>query len=266
MGAVDERARRAAAFGAVAAAYAEHRPGYPDEAVDRALGGPAAHVVDLAAGTGKLTEALLRRRGTAAVTAVEPDAAMLDELRARLPTVRALAGTAEAIPLPGASADAVVVGTAWHWFDPPRALAEIARVLRPGGVLAALWNDEDPTVDWVTGYHAEAVRGRPVGEEPPGAGRDEIPPHPAFGPVERWEVRHGVPTTVDGLLATLATHSWALVSEPADRDAAFARIRAYLSGRPETASGAFTLPLVTTVLRALRNQVSRSPASVRSGT
>ncbi len=83
---------------------------------------------------------------------------------------------------------------------------------------------------------------------------------------ERATFRWGVPTTVDGLLATLATHSWALVSTPADRDAAFARVRDYLAGRPGTASGAFPLPVVTAGLRALRSQVSRSPASVRSGT
>lgn len=254
---------RATVFGSVAAAYAAHRPGYPDEAVGWALGGPAAHVVDLGAGTGELTEALLRRPGTS-VTAVEPDGAMLDELRSRLPAVRALAGSAEAVPLPDACADAVVVGTAWHWFDAPRALTEIARVLRPGGALGVLWNGDDADVDWVAGFHAAAQRGRPVRSQD--ADTDRLPPHPAFAPSQRRAFRWGAPTTVDGLLATLATHSWALVSTPADRDAAFARIRAYLSGRPETASGAFTLPLVTTGLRALRNQVSRSPASVRSGT
>jgi SAM-dependent methyltransferase len=260
---VDERGARANAFGSVAAAYAAHRPGYPDEAVAWALGGPAVHVVDLAAGTGKLAEAVLRRPGTS-VTAVEPDAAMLDELRARFPAVRALAGTAEAIPLPDACADAVVVGTAWHWFDPLRAPDEIARVLRPRGVLAVLWNGDDPQVDRVVGYHAAAEHGRPVRSRD--GDTDRLPLHPAFTPSQRREFRWGAPTTVDGLLATLATHSWALISEPADREAAFARIRDYLAGRPETASGAFTLPVVTTVLRALRNQVSRSPTSVRSGT
>ncbi len=257
------RGVRATAFGRVAAAYAEHRPGYPDEAVDWALGGPAAHVIDLAAGTGKLTGSLLARPGTA-VTAVEPDRAMLDELRARFPRARAVEGVAEAVPLPDGCADAVVVGTAWHWFDPPRALDEAARLLRPGGVLAVLWNGDDPDVEWVTGYHAAAQRGRPVVQQ--SGDLDRFPPHPAFTAPERARFRWGVPTTVDGLLATLATHSWALVSTPADRDAAFARVRDYLSGRPGTASDAFTLPVVTAGLRALRNQVSRSPTSVRSGT
>ncbi|MGF1663074.1 MAG: class I SAM-dependent methyltransferase [Kineosporiaceae bacterium] len=240
--------RRATVFGSVAAAYAAHRPGYPGEAVAWALGGVAGDVVDLAAGTGKLTEALTRCPGTA-VTAVEPDPAMLDELRARFPDVRALEGAAEAVPLPDSGADAVLVGTAWHWFDPPRALAEIARVLRPGGVFALLSNGDDPDVEWVTGYRAAAADGRAVASQ---SGDVELPQHPAFTPAERRLFRWEVPTTVDDLLATLATHSWALMSTPADRDSAFARIRAYLATRPETASGSFTLPLVCSVLRASR--------------
>jgi SAM-dependent methyltransferase len=240
---------RARVFGAVAAAYAEHRPEYPAEAVAWALEpltGPA-HVVDLAAGTGKLTGALLRRPGTV-VTAVEPDPGMLAELGRRVPGARAVAGTAERIPLADGGADAVVVGTAWHWFDAGRALAEIARVLRPGGVLGVLWIGDDPDVAWVTGYHEAAARGRTV----PARSGDVGIGHGSFGTVRRHRVRHGRPTTVDGLITELGTHSWALAATPADRDAAFARIRAYLAGRPETASGAFTLPLLTTVLRALR--------------
>lgn len=258
---------RAHVFGAVAAQYADHRPGYPAAALDWVLAplGPGpAHVVDLAAGTGKLAEALLARPGVA-VTAVEPDRAMLRELVARVPGARAVAGTAEEVPLRAGCADAVLVGTAWHWFDGPRATAEIARVLRPGGVLGVLWTGDDPAVGWVRGFHEAAEDGRPVPSALPAG--SPVPPHLAFpAPAERVDVRHGVPTTVDGLIATLGTHSWALVSEPADREAAFVRVRDYLAGRPETAGGSFTLPLVTAAVRALRSHVSRSPTSVRSGT
>jgi ubiquinone/menaquinone biosynthesis C-methylase UbiE len=131
-------ARLAQSFGAAAAEYERVRPEWPPAAVDRAaalLGlGRDAKVVDLAAGTGKLTRLLAERFDR--VVAVEPD----ERMRA-LAGDGALAGTAEAIPLADASADAVFVGDAFHWFDAPIALAEIARVLRPRGGLVLLWND-----------------------------------------------------------------------------------------------------------------------------
>ncbi|WP_219415557.1 class I SAM-dependent methyltransferase [Pseudonocardia nigra] len=244
---------RARSFGSAAAAYAEHRPGYPTEAVDWALeplaGRPDLQLLDLAAGTGKLTEALAPR---GAVTAVEPDPAMLAELRARFPEVDAREGSAQAIPLPDSSVDAVLVGQAWHWFDPERAYAELARVLRPGGVLAALWNGDDARVEWVRGFH-EAGRWRSTVVRAPDE-VPELPAHPAFctGPDEYAMFANPVPTTVDGLVATLRTHSWALTSDPTEREAAFARVRAYLAARPETSGAEFVLPLVTDVLRALR--------------
>jgi SAM-dependent methyltransferase len=123
-------------FARSAQAYERGRPGYPDDAVDRLVEAlPGRQVVDLAAGTGKLTRALTARGLD--VVAVEPIA----EMRAAIaPPARAVDGTAEAIPLPDASADAVTVAQAFHWFDGDRALAEIHRVLRPGGVLALIWN------------------------------------------------------------------------------------------------------------------------------
>ena len=99
---------------------------------------PGPRVLDLGAGTGKLTATLVALG--AEVSAVEPDPAMLTELRRALPAVRARAGSAEAIPLPDASVDAVLAGNALHWFDMAVAAPEIARVLAPGGVLAGLWN------------------------------------------------------------------------------------------------------------------------------
>ena len=132
---------RAAAVGFArsADAYERGRPGYPDTAVDRLVAAlPGPWVVDLAAGTGKLTRALVARGLD--VVAVEPVA----EMRAAIaPPARVLDGRAEAIPLPDAGADGVTVAQAFHWFDGPRALAEIHRVLRPGGVLALIWNRRD---------------------------------------------------------------------------------------------------------------------------
>ena len=144
----DERLRFS--FGAAAAAYAEHRPDYARAAVRWALErAPGPRVLDLGAGTGKLT-AVMAALG-ADVIAVEPDPAMLAELRRALPDVRALPGRAEAIPLPDASVDAVLVGHALHWFDMAVAGPEIARVLVPGGILAGLWNVFDDRFDWVAG-------------------------------------------------------------------------------------------------------------------
>ncbi|MFL1905584.1 class I SAM-dependent methyltransferase [Streptomyces tauricus] len=142
----DERLLHSSSFGAAAVAYAEHRPDYARAAVRWALA-PAAgpRVLDLGAGTGKLTATLLALG--ADTVAVEPDPAMLSELRRSLPEVRALPGSAEAIPLPDGSVDAVLAGNALHWFDMAVAGPEIARVLVPGGILAGLWNVMNDEVD-----------------------------------------------------------------------------------------------------------------------
>ena len=143
----DERARRAASFSAVADAYERGRPEYPEEAALWLTGEPPRDVVDLAAGTGKLTRVLVRLGHR--VTAVEPLPEMLAQLRDAVPGVHAVEGRAEAMPLPDASADAILAAQAYHWFDQPVALVEIARVLRPGGRLGIVWNLRDESVDWV---------------------------------------------------------------------------------------------------------------------
>src|SRR5690242_5621654 len=146
----DERLRYRSSFGAAALAYAEHRPDYAQDAVRWALEeAPGARVLDLGAGTGKLTATLVALG--VEVVAVEPDPAMLTELRRRLPAVRALPGSAEAVPLPDASVDAVLAGNALHWFDMTVAGPEIDRVLAPGGILAGLWNVIDDRVEWAAG-------------------------------------------------------------------------------------------------------------------
>jgi SAM-dependent methyltransferase len=129
----------------VAEAYERSRPGYPDEAIawlnDALELTPGRTVVDIAAGTGKLTASLAA--SGARVIAVEPVAEMLEVLRRGVPAADAREGTAEATGLPDDSADAVTVAQAFHWFDGPAALAEIDRVLRPGGRLALVWNVRD---------------------------------------------------------------------------------------------------------------------------
>src|SRR5690606_37723951 len=122
--------RRAASFELGADAYRRARPGYPDDAVRWLAPQPPARVLDLAAGTGKLTERLHALGFD--VTAVEPSDAMRAQLEQAVPAVRAVPGTAETIPFADDSVDGVVVAQAWHWFDPAPAAREVARVLRPG--------------------------------------------------------------------------------------------------------------------------------------
>jgi SAM-dependent methyltransferase len=169
-------AARRATFGPNAAAYARHRPDYPAEAIRWALAGatrPVRQVLDLAAGTGKLTDGLVAIGLD--VTAVEPNPGMRAEFTRQHPGVPVRAGTAERIPLPDASVDAVLGGQAFHWFDLDAAFAECARVLRPGGVVAALWNQEDRRVEWV----AELTRVRRKRSASPGHTRRSYRSTPA---------------------------------------------------------------------------------------
>ncbi|MGH3230104.1 MAG: class I SAM-dependent methyltransferase [Streptosporangiaceae bacterium] len=258
---LDSIARQASSFGTAAAAYAEHRPGYAEAAVRWALS-PVRdrhplRVLDLAAGTGKLTATLV---GLAAeVTAVEPDPAMLAELRRSLESVAALPGRAEDIPLADASVDAVLVGQAMHWFDLNRAIPEIARVLIPGGVLAALWNVDDDRAGWVATlteiskgksnvtllrWRARAARARQERLAAAGSGCFEAP--------DVAEFENGQRRTADSLLATIATHSNFLVMEEPGRTRLLAEMRDFLHGHPETGAGEFVFPMVTAVLRTTR--------------
>jgi SAM-dependent methyltransferase len=215
-------------------------------------------VLDLGAGTGKLTSALV---GLGAdVTAVEPDPAMLTELRRSLPGVRSLSGRAEAIPLPDASVDAVLAGNAMHWFDMAVAGPEIARVLAPDGILAGLWNVMDDRVEWVAGL-ARVSGSAAIGpRDTPASWRAEtadahLPKTgeaARFGSAEQAEFPHGQRRTADSLVATIATRAGMLVMPEPEREATLGRIRAFLAGRPETARGEFTLPMLTAVLRVRR--------------
>jgi len=268
----DEHARRAASFGAAARAYAEHRPDYPLAAIRWALepaAGQARHpvrILDLGAGTGKLTAQLA---GPALdgcrpeVVAVEPDPHMLTELRRNLrrwglPTVTALAGRAESIPLPDESVDAVLAGQAAHWFDLDRAMPEIYRVLTPGGVFAGLWNADDDRVGWVAGLHQASGRRNAVACSSNFGDDDGISAwlrdagRGLFSPPEGSGFKHTQRRTAESLIATMRTHSMFLIMEPAEREAVLSRVRDYLAATPQTASGEFSLPIWTIALRSVK--------------
>ena len=138
----EQKAERAASFGGAADHYERYRPGPPVEAVDWVLPPPVRTVVDLGAGTGALTRLLVGRADE--VVAVEPDDAHAGGARRVVPGVRAVEGRGESIPLPDASADAVLASSSWHWMDPVPTLLEVGRVLVPGGHAGRMWSGPDP--------------------------------------------------------------------------------------------------------------------------
>lgn len=140
-------AAHANSFGPAAEIYERGRPPYPEEALDWLLPAVRPRVLDLGAGTGKLTRQV-HARGLE-ITAVDPSDGMLAELGRVLPAVKALIGSAEAIPVPNNAVDVVLVAQAWHWVDPAQAVPEVARVLSPGGRLGLIWNLRDEREDWV---------------------------------------------------------------------------------------------------------------------
>jgi SAM-dependent methyltransferase len=222
----------ARAFGAMAEEYERGRPGWPAGAIAAVLERFGARtVLDLAAGTGKLTELLAGLADD--VVAVEPVDGMRRVLAARLPGVRALAGTAEAIPLPDGSVDAVLVGEAFHWFDLERAPAEIARVLRPGGGLAVMWNVPGwDSVEWLDELDAEVIE--PYRREILPVHRESVPwraaleGHGRFEPLHDETAENPLPTDRTRILALIRSFSWMSALAPDRHEAAMALAEAIL--------------------------------------
>ena len=236
----------AAGFSAGSGAYARGRPSYPAEAVEflaAELGlGPGKKVLDLAAGTGKFT-ALLVPTG-AEVVAVEPVKQMGDELRASVSGVEVLEGTAEDIPQPDDSLDAVTVAQAFHWFDHDKALAEIARVLRPGGGLALLWNRRDDAVPWVKRMN-ELIRWHEFryGNYDLVDWPDVVERSGRFSPLQSRTFRYEQTLDRGGLEARIRSVSYIAAMEPQERDSVVALGMTAIEGMPEP----FVLPYNTLV-------------------
>jgi len=230
-------------FSRSADAYDRARPEYPHAAVawlaERLGLRPGRTVVDLAAGTGKLTRPLAATG--AEVVAIEPVA----EMRARIGGAagRSLDGTAEAIPLPDASADAVTVGQAFHWFDGPVALAEIHRVLRPGGALALVWNRrplEDPVHAAIERIIAPYRGDAPAHRS--GAWRAAFDATTLFGPLEERTFAHSRPHDADALADRVGSTSFVAALDDGPHAEVIAAVRAL------AAEGAVDVPYVCEVL------------------
>ena len=242
---MDAFERRRNSFGAAADLYDSSRPSYPPEAVRWMLGAAPLRVVDLGAGTGIFSR-LVASLGHE-VVAVEPDDGMRARLAETSPGVTVLAGSAEAVPLPASSVDAVVAAQAYHWFDNDEARLEIARLLKPGGVFAPIWNIRDERVGWVAALSTAAML------EGDGTTSQEYKkPDYHFGPlfphVERAEFPHSTPQTTETLLALIHSRSLYLIADEAGREQMDAGVRMVTQGLPPT----FELPYVAVAYRATR--------------
>ena len=235
--------RQASSFGAAAAAYERGRPPYPAEAVDWLLPGGASRVLDLGAGTGKLTRQL-RDRGLD-VIAVEPSEGMREQMTRAVPGATVHAGSAEEIPLPDNSVDAVLVAQALHWVDRSRAVPEAARVLVPGGRLGLVWNIRDEREDWV------AELGRILRDPGEHQRQDRGIIGPPFGPVEHRAVEWTHRLSRDELIDLAASRSYVITMPDQERAAVLAGV-AHLAERRlgPAGTGELVLPYLTECYRA----------------
>ncbi|MDF2443467.1 MAG: hypothetical protein JWR01_1670 [Subtercola sp.] len=248
----------ALSFGKAVGDYELGRPSYPAEAIDWILDesgtasdtdshsdpGTPRTFVDVGAGTGKFTAAL-RGRG-ARVLAVEPDDAMRGTLGEKFPDVEVHEGSAEHLPLADSSADLVTFAQAWHWVDVPAASAEVARVLKPGGMLALVWNIRDESVDWVarlTGIIEPSAAEQYDSLTPAVAAPLTTSAHAEFF----WDN----PLSREQLLAMVTSRSYIIALEPDARAAVVRRVEQLLDEHPDLAAhSTYTMPYVTRVTLA----------------
>ena len=232
-------------FEAVADQYERARPSYAPGALDwlaERIGiGPGRRVLDLAAGTGKLTRQLVALG--ASVVAVEPGDAMRAVLERVVPDAEPLAGSAEAIPLAEGAVDAITVGQAFHWFRPDVALAEMHRVLRPRGGVALLWNqwDDDDPLQREIDELLDPLRSERARRDADLA-RSTLAESPLFGAIDERVFRHARVLDADRLVEWVSSTSAVVRASPSDRTRIAARVR-QLAG-----DGAVELTLVTSVL------------------
>jgi ubiquinone/menaquinone biosynthesis C-methylase UbiE len=237
-------------FGRGADEYERGRPSYPDgvvELLSRVMPmRPRSRVCDLAAGTGKLTRLLLATG--ADVVAVEPVAAMRRKLTVICPDAKVLEGVAEDIPLDDESVDVLTAGQAFHWFANHQALGEMARVLRPAGGLALLWNRNDDGVPWVREIERIVLvhgGGQPYTTEDP---QDLVAESERFTAMTHETFSNHVRITPDLVIARVASTSYIAALSDEQREACLDEVRACLASHPDTAGkDRFDYPYVTSV-------------------
>jgi len=232
--AVGDAVVRSTSFGRVAERYETFRPGPPTDAVRWLFPEAVGTVVDLGAGTGALSRLLV---GVARqVVAVEPDPDMRLVLSAAVPGIVVLDGRGEAIPVADGAADGVVASSSWHWVDPAAGLREAARVLGPGGLMAAMWTGPDPDGGFMRQAQAalaqgggdQVLRATVDGDFAPETLRLEIPDGLPFGAPEHERFTWMLPLTADDLIGLLGTLSWIIVMEEHDRERLFDTARRLL--------------------------------------
>ena len=243
-----DHVERATSFGSVAGSYERARPGYPDDAVLWLAGETPCDVVDLGAGTGKLTRSLVALGHR--VTAIEPLEGMLAQLRVSVPGAVALAGSAESIPLADGSADVVTAAQAFHWFDRAPALAEIARLLRPGGRLALVWNARDDSEAWVAELTDTVIGRSELQAGGVAAVTDSIDESGLYGPVERATFAHVQLLGRSELLELVRSRSQCAVLDEEERQPVLTRVGALFDRY--AMDGVLAMPYVTECFRAVR--------------
>ncbi len=239
---VPREQRWARSFGAVAAAYERGRPTYPTEGVRWLVGRDAASVLEVGAGTGKLTAELIAQGHD--VLATEPDDDMLTVLRESLPAARTALATAEELPAGDRSVDVVVAAQAFHWFDHDVALPEIARVLKPGGVLALVWNFRDDKIPWVRRL------GDLIGTQEQLSDPGEVLTRSGlFEPVESKTFKHWQDINRDSVVDLVASRSNVSTMPDEEREATIAAVLALYDDFGRGYDG-MQLPYVTHCFRA----------------
>lgn len=239
-------------FGSVAAAYDRARPSYPREAAAWLVGEQPVTVLELGAGTGKLTEVLVGMGHD--VHATDPDEQMLEVLRERLPDVRTTVASAEELPSPASWYDVVVVAQAFHWFDHDRALPEIARVLKPGGRLAAVWNQRDERIPWVKRL------GRIIGSQDQLHAANVLEETELFGELENEKFRHWQVIDRESIQELALSRSNVASLDEADRAAKLAEVVAFYDDFGRGMDG-MQLPYQANCFRTVVAPMRQAPAA-----